>query len=46
MTLEEYVDSMPWDTPRHMNFIGYNQMAWDFGLPKDQFNKETLLKMV
>ncbi|KAG7154440.1 Galactose-3-O-sulfotransferase 3-like [Homarus americanus] len=33
MTVEEFALNVSIDAPRHLGYIGYNQMVWDFGIP-------------
>lgn len=44
MTMEEFVRQEAVDAKRVFNFIGYNQMTWDFGMPQENINNLTAVR--
>ena len=37
-SLEEYIKKNDITDARHGGYLGFNQMTWDFGLPRQHFN--------
>lgn len=44
MTVQEYALQVPVDAPRHVGYLGFNQMVWDFGMPKENMNNLTAVQ--
>ena len=43
-SLKEYIRNFDANGKRFARYIGYNQMAWDLGLPSDQFKNMSAVK--
>ncbi|XP_050711823.1 galactose-3-O-sulfotransferase 2-like [Eriocheir sinensis] len=44
MTIDEFVREVAVDAERVSHYIGYNQMTWDFGMPKKNLNNITAVR--